>query len=77
MTDLEYTKSERKTTAERLKHEAMKVAAALETIAHEDDYEKIKEAQNVLGDFIDGYHYAVKLGSRTEMRKVMARDEDS
>jgi hypothetical protein len=72
MTDQEYIVSERKKTAEKLKYEAMEIAAAFETIAHEDDEKKIKEAQAFLKDHIEGYWNAVKIGTATEIGKVLA-----
>jgi len=76
MTDNEYVKAERKKTAEKLKNETMEIAALFETIAHEDDEVKVKEAQKALRDHIEGYHNAVQIGVSTEIRKVLAWDEN-
>lgn len=71
-----YVVSERKKTAERLKYEAMEIAAALETIAHEDDPAKVKTAQNFLRDHVEGYWHAIKIGNQTDLGKVLASDEE-
>lgn len=76
MTDQEYVVSERKKTAERLKLETMEIAAAFETIAHEDDERKVKAAQAFLRDQIEGYWHAVKIGNGSDMQKVLAWDEN-
>lgn len=64
--------NERQRAAERLKDEAMEIAAAFETIAYEDDQNKVKKAQDFLRTCIDGYWHAVVIGDATSIGEVLA-----
>lgn len=64
--------TERQKEAERLLSETSEIAAALETIAYDDNPEKVAAAQKVIRFNMDGYWHAIKIGTSTSVGNILA-----